>query len=167
MATVAWLWVAFIVFILFLLALDVGVFHRRAHTITLREALLMSGLWVGVSLVFAVFVYFAFERHWFGLDLAGSEPDGRTAAILYLTGYAVEKSLGVDNGLRHRDGLFVLRDSVPLSASGAVLGHRRRPRHARRDDRGRRGAPGALRMAALRVRDLPDRGRHSHGGGPP
>lgn len=92
-----WLWLAFIVFILFLLALDLGVFHRKAHTITLREALIVSGAWIGMALVFTVFVYLAYDRHWFGLDLPEGEPDGRTAAVFYLTGYVVEKSLGMDN----------------------------------------------------------------------
>jgi tellurite resistance protein TerC len=87
----------FTLFILFLLALDLGVFHRKAHTITLREALIVSGVWIGVALVFTVFVYLAYDRHWFGLDLPEGEPDGRTAAVLYLTGYVVEKSLGMDN----------------------------------------------------------------------
>jgi tellurite resistance protein TerC len=50
-----------------------------------------------VALAFNVFVYFAYEHHWFGLDLPGDEPDGRTAAVLFLTGYVVEKSLGLDN----------------------------------------------------------------------
>ena len=92
-----WLWAAFIVFILFLLMLDLGVFHRKAHAITLKEALLLSGLWISVALLFNVFIYFAYEHHWFGLDLTEHEPDGRPAAILFLTGYVVEKSLGLDN----------------------------------------------------------------------
>src|SRR3979490_2068851 len=92
-----WLWAAFIVFILALLALDLGVFHRKAHAITLKEALTLSGGWIGVALAFNVFVYFAYEYHWFGLDLPEGEPDGRTAAVLFLTGYVVEKSLGLDN----------------------------------------------------------------------
>ena len=92
-----WLWVAFIVFILFLLALDLGVFHRTAHAITFKEALILSGAWVCVALAFNVFVYFAYEYHWFGLDIPEDEPDGRTAAVSFLTGYVVEKSLGLDN----------------------------------------------------------------------
>src|ERR1700704_3478340 len=92
-----WPWAAFIVFILALLALDLGVFHRKAHAITLKEALILSGGWIGVALAFNVFVYFAYEYHWFGLDLPEGEPDGRTAAVLFLTGYVVEKSLGLDN----------------------------------------------------------------------
>jgi tellurite resistance protein TerC len=92
-----WVWAAFIVFILFMLALDLGVFHRKAHAITLKESLLLSGVWIGVALAFNAFVYFAYEHHWFGLDLPQDEPDGRTAAVLFLTGYVVEKSLGLDN----------------------------------------------------------------------
>ena len=92
-----WLWAAFIAFVLFLLALDLGVFHRRAHVVTLNEALIFSGLWIGLALLFDVFVYVAYERHWFGLDIPDGEPDGRTAAVLFLSGYVVEKALGMDN----------------------------------------------------------------------
>jgi tellurite resistance protein TerC len=92
-----WLWVAFIVFIVSLLALDLAVFHRKAHAITLNEALALSGVWIGVALAFNVFVYFSYEYHWFGLDIPEQEPDGRMAAVLFLTGYVVEKSLGLDN----------------------------------------------------------------------
>jgi tellurite resistance protein TerC len=92
-----WLWAAFVVLILCLLALDLGVFHRKAHAITLKEALMLSGAWIGVALAFNVFVYFAYEYHWFGLDIPEDEPDGRTGATLFLTGYVVEKSLGIDN----------------------------------------------------------------------
>jgi tellurite resistance protein TerC len=91
------LWTAFIILILFLLSLDLGIFHRKAHVITLKEALIWSGVWISVALVFNVFVYFAYEYHWFGLDIPEDEPDGRTAAVLFLTGYIVEKSLGMDN----------------------------------------------------------------------
>ena len=92
-----WLWAAFILFIFFLVALDLGIFHRKTRTIAFREALILSGVWIGVALAFNVLIFFAYERHWFGLDLAGAEPDGRTAAVLFLTGYLIEKSLGLDN----------------------------------------------------------------------
>jgi tellurite resistance protein TerC len=92
-----WVWAAFIIFILFLLMLDLGIFHRKAHVITLKEALTWSGVWIGLALVFNVFVYCAYEYHWFGLNLPEHEPDGRTAAVLFFTGYLVEKSLGMDN----------------------------------------------------------------------
>jgi tellurite resistance protein TerC len=54
-----WLWAAFIIFILVLLALDLGVFHRKAHAITFKEAMILSGVWILVALAFNVFVYFA------------------------------------------------------------------------------------------------------------
>jgi tellurite resistance protein TerC len=92
-----WLWVAFILFIFFLVALDLGIFHRKGRTIAFKEALILSGVWIGVALAFNVLIFFAYEHHWFGLDLAGGEPDGRTAAVLFLTGYLIEKSLGLDN----------------------------------------------------------------------
>jgi tellurite resistance protein TerC len=92
-----WLWGAFILFIFLLVALDLGIFHRKTRTIAFKEALILSGVWIGVALTFNVLVFFAYEHHWFGLDLAGGEPDGRTAAVLFLTGYLVEKSLGLDN----------------------------------------------------------------------
>ena len=92
-----WLWAAFILFIFLLVALDLGIFHRRTRTIAFKEALILSGAWIGVALAFNVFIFVAYEHHWFGLDLAGNEPDGRAAAILFLTGYLIEKSLGLDN----------------------------------------------------------------------
>jgi len=90
-------WIAFVTFVLFLLALDLGVFHRKARVVTVREALVTSAGWIALALVFNAFVYFAYEYHWFGLDLPSGEPDGRTAAVLFLTGYMAEKSLGMDN----------------------------------------------------------------------
>jgi tellurite resistance protein TerC len=92
-----WLWAAFILFIFFLVALDLGIFHRKTRTIAFKEALILSGAWISVALAFNVLIFFAYEHHWFGLDLAGGEPDGRTATILFLTGYLIEKSLGLDN----------------------------------------------------------------------
>jgi tellurite resistance protein TerC len=91
------LWAAFVLFIICLLALDLGVIHRKTRAIAFKEALILSGLWIAVALTFNVLIYFAYEHHWLGLDLAESEPDGRTAAILFLTAYLVEKSLGLDN----------------------------------------------------------------------
>src|SRR3981189_46195 len=92
-----WLWAAFILFVFSLVALDLGIFHRNTRTIAFREALILSGAWIGVALAFSVLIFVVYEHHWFGLDLAGAEPDGRMAAILFLTGYLIEKSLGLDN----------------------------------------------------------------------
>lgn len=98
-----WIWIAFIVFVLLMLALDLGVFHRRAHVVTVREALAWSSVWLTLSLTFAVFVYFAYDSQWFGLGIVadavdGLPNDGSTATEKYLAGYIVEKSLSVDQG---------------------------------------------------------------------
>jgi tellurite resistance protein TerC len=95
-------WAAFVGFVLVLLALDLGVFHRHAHVVTVREALGWSAVWIALGLAFAIFIYFGYEAHWFGLGNAVDAVDGlvnsgRTAAIMYLTGYVVEKSLSIDN----------------------------------------------------------------------
>jgi tellurite resistance protein TerC len=95
--TAIWLWVGFIVFILALLSLDLGVFHRHSHVIPVQEALTWSSVWVGLALLFNVFIYFSYEYHWFALDTAEDVPDGWAAAALFFTGYVVELSLSVDN----------------------------------------------------------------------
>ena len=76
------LWIGFTAFILALLALDLGVFHRKAHTVRYREALGWSAIWVGLALAFNLLVY-----HWFGSE----------RALEFLTGYLIEKALSVDN----------------------------------------------------------------------
>jgi tellurite resistance protein TerC len=74
-----WLWAAFILFIFVLVALDLGIFHRRTRTIAFKEALILSVVWIGVALAFNGLIFVAYEHHWFGLDLTGDEPDGRAA----------------------------------------------------------------------------------------
>ena len=96
------IWIAFIAFVLLMLALDLGVFHRKAHVVSVKEALAWSAVWVAMGLAFAVFVYLAYDGQWFGLGTVadavdGLANDGSTAAEKYLTGYVVEKSLSVDN----------------------------------------------------------------------
>ena len=97
-----WIWAGFILFVLLMLALDLGVFHRHAHVVSVREALGWSVVWIALGLAFGVFVYFGYEYKWAGLGLAvdavdGQVNDGAAAAVKYLTGYVVEKSLSVDN----------------------------------------------------------------------
>src|SRR5262249_40272499 len=75
-------WVGFIVFLLAMLAVDLGVFHRKSHVVGVREALIWSVVWIGLALMFNAGVYY-----WFGLS----------KALEFLTGYLVEKSLSVDN----------------------------------------------------------------------
>ncbi len=97
-----WVWTGFIAFVLMMLALDLGVFHRKAHVIGVKEALRWSAFWIALGLSFGIFIWFAYDAHWFGLGLGldivdGAANDGRTALGKYLTGYVVEKSLSVDN----------------------------------------------------------------------
>lgn len=97
-----WIWIAFIAFVLLMLALDLGVFHRKAHVVSIKEALAWSAVWLAMGVLFSVFVYFAYDGHWFGLGTVvdavdGLTNSGATATEKYLTGYVVEKSLSVDN----------------------------------------------------------------------
>ena len=92
------LWIGFILFICILLALDLGVFNRESHVISTKEALGWTTLWVSVSLLFSVFVYFAYRDQWFGLGVEMGHPLPPEKAVLkYLTGYIVEQSLSIDN----------------------------------------------------------------------
>lgn len=97
-----WVWIGFITFILAMLSLDLGVFHRKSHVVRVREALAWSAFWITLGLAFAVFVYYGYEGGWFGLGTSidpvdDTLNDGWEAALKYLTGYVVEKSLSIDN----------------------------------------------------------------------
>ena len=70
------LWVGFIVFVLAMLAVDLGVFHRKAHVVTFREALTWSGVWITLALLFNVGVW-----RWFGPQ----------RGVEFLTGYLIEQ----------------------------------------------------------------------------
>lgn len=103
-----WIWSAFIAFVLLLLALDLGVFHRQAHVVKTKEALIWSAVWISLGLAFTGVVYFLYDSHWYGIGLTtdlmsvtAANPlghnDGGAAALKFLTGYLIEKSLSVDN----------------------------------------------------------------------
>ena len=77
-----WFWIAFNAFVLGMLALDLGVFHRKAHAVTMREAGIWSAVWVALALAFNAGLYVVW----------GAEP-----ALQFFTGYLIEKSLSVDN----------------------------------------------------------------------
>jgi tellurite resistance protein TerC len=106
---VVFVWIAFLLFVFVLLALDLGVFHRKAHVISVREALTWTIIWIATALAFSVVVYFGYEHHWLGLglepdpvDRSAAYPDGRvndarSAFLKFLTGYVVELSLSADN----------------------------------------------------------------------
>lgn len=96
MPTTIWLWTGFITLVLFMLALDLGVFHRGSTRISVRDSLAWTSVWIVLSLAFSVFVYFAYEHRWLGVGERYGL-DGTRAALQYLTGYVVEKSLSLDN----------------------------------------------------------------------
>lgn len=101
-ANITWAWAIFLLFVLVMLALDLGVFHRKSHVIKFKEALAWSAFWITLGLLFSILVYVSYDRHWFGLGLHVDAVDqmvnnGKLAATKYLTGYVVEKSLSVDN----------------------------------------------------------------------
>ena len=82
MTTSPWLWIGFNVFVLMMLALDLGVFHRKAHVVSFRESITWTVVWVGLAMLFNVGIW----------HFSGSEK-----ALEFLTGYVIEKSLSVDN----------------------------------------------------------------------
>jgi len=122
-------WIGFVSLVLVLLAVDLGIFHRKAHVVTAREGLIWSAVWMTLSLAFAVFIYNAYEYKWFGLGLQpdpvdhtaampqGLINDGSAALVKYLTGYVVEQSLSVDN-------MFVIAMIFRFFAVPAVYQHR-------------------------------------------
>jgi tellurite resistance protein TerC len=96
------LWIGFVAFVLAMLALDLGVFHRKAHAVGTREALVWTLVWIGLALGFNVWVYTRF---------------GPDRALEFLTGYLIEKALSVDN-------LFVFLVLFSYFAVPAQLQHR-------------------------------------------
>ncbi|QLH75603.1 MAG: TerC family protein [Methanomassiliicoccales archaeon] len=77
-----WIWIGFIVFILSMLAIDLGVVNRKAHEIKPKEAFMMWGFWISLAIAFNVLVYI-----WFGSE----------QALMFTTGYIMELALSVDN----------------------------------------------------------------------
>ncbi len=76
------MWAAFIAFVVLMLALDLGVFHRKAHVVGFKEAAIWSAIWVGLALLFSGWVFLDF---------------GTVKGTEFLTGYVIEKSLSIDN----------------------------------------------------------------------
>jgi tellurite resistance protein TerC len=86
------MWVGFNVFVLALLAIDLGVFHRKAHAVSVREATIWSVIWISLSMLFNLGIYF----FWQAISPASQYSNGE-AALAFFTGYLIEKSLSVDN----------------------------------------------------------------------
>ena len=97
-----WLWIGFTLFVLAMLALDLGVFHRKTHEISVREALRSTAAWVALAGLFNLGLYYFF---------------GPERALEFLTGYVIEKALSVDN-------IFVFLVIFSTFAVPAKLQHR-------------------------------------------
>jgi tellurite resistance protein TerC len=81
-ATNIWFWVGFVGFVLAMLSLDLGVFHRQAHEVRPKEAAIWTAVWVALALVFAGILFAVY---------------GHAAGLTFLTGYVIEESLSIDN----------------------------------------------------------------------
>ena len=97
-----WVWGGFLLFILLVLALDLGVLNRKAHVVSVKEALAFTFGVLALATLFDAFVYFAYQNHWLGLGqhidrVDGVVNDGRLAAVKFFTGYVIEVSLSADN----------------------------------------------------------------------
>lgn len=76
------LWIGFTAFVIGMLALDLGVFHKKSHEVSLKESLTWTAIWISLAMIFNLFVYHYFDKE---------------KAIEFFTGYLIEKSLSVDN----------------------------------------------------------------------
>ncbi|MBK8946760.1 MAG: TerC family protein [Ignavibacteriae bacterium] len=77
-----WFWIVFNLFVLLMLALDLGVFHKNTHEVNTKEALIWTGVWILLAMLFNILIYNLF---------------GETKALEFFTGYIIEKALSVDN----------------------------------------------------------------------
>jgi tellurite resistance protein TerC len=84
MGTSIYFWIGFHVFVFVMLALDLGIFHKKTHKVPVKEAVTWSIVWIALALLFNLFIY---------LD----SDFGKTKALEFLTGYVIEYSLSVDN----------------------------------------------------------------------
>jgi len=117
-----WLWFGFIAFVLCMLALDLGVFHKKDHEVSVKEALTWTAVWISLALLFNAGILY-----WFGSE----------RALEFLSGYVIEKALSVDNifvfivvfsvfavpaRLQHRVLLWGILGALVLRAVFVVLG---------------------------------------------
>ncbi len=112
-------WGGFLFVIALIVALDLGVFHKKAHVVSLPEALGWTAVWVTLALLFNVGVFYLYELNPAGWDMDHDPLTGQQAALQFFTGYVVEKSLSVDN-------IFVIamifaHFRVPLAEQHRVL----------------------------------------------
>ena len=118
-------WVVFGAVVLVMLALDLGVFHRKAHAIGTREAAVWSAVWISVALLFNLGIYLH---------------SGSDRALEFFQAWLIEKALSVDNLFVFLVAFSYFAVPAQPAAPRAVLGNPRRADHARRLHRDRRRA---------------------------
>jgi len=91
------IWLAFLVFVFAMVALDLGVFHRQLKAPTVTDAVVWTLIWVALALLFNGFVYVLYDNNYSWASLATEQLTGRQATSQFLLGYVLEKSLSVDN----------------------------------------------------------------------
>lgn len=98
-----WFYLGFTAFVLVVLALDLGVFHKKAHEVSFKEASIWTTVWIGMALVFN-YLFYLYLQYKFSSDarylaIPGFDPEvqAKTSALEFLTGFVVEKSLAIDN----------------------------------------------------------------------
>ena len=148
LAVSIWFWIGFVAFVLAMLALDLGVFHRTPHEVRPKEAGIWVAVWVALALAFAAGLHF-----WAGKEVA----------LTFLTGYVIEEVAQRRQHLRDGADLRVLPRAEELPAPRAVLRHPRRAGDARAVHRGRRGARLELPLGPVRLRRAARRHRRAHG----
>ncbi len=90
-----WVWILFFILIFGLLALDLGVFHKKKEVVSFRESMVWTAVWVGLALLFGALIYFMYDVNFMGINKRELSP--ATAMIDYYTGYLIEESLSLDN----------------------------------------------------------------------
>lgn len=89
------IWILFFAVIAILLALDLGVFHKKDEVVSMKNSLIWTSVWVGVALLFGIAIYWIYENDLFDLNKHGIS--GSKALMQYYTGYVIEESLSLDN----------------------------------------------------------------------
>jgi tellurite resistance protein TerC len=98
-----WFYASFIAFVLVVLALDLGVFHKEAHEVSFKEASVWTGIWISLALTFNLLFYkfvhwkFLTDERFLSIPGFDAAVQAKTTALEFLTGFVIEKSLAIDN----------------------------------------------------------------------
>ncbi len=97
-----WFYLTFIAFVFVVLALDLGVFHKKAHEVSFKESCIWTAVWISLALIFNYGFYqyalwrFSTDPQYFALPGFNAQQQAETVALEFLTGFVVEKSLAID-----------------------------------------------------------------------